>query len=90
MPPDSSVTRSAEPRRPGLAVFTLGVLMLLTTFGLAIAAYWSARGSGADASYLPIAAQFAFLIVLAYTGSLVASKGIELYSAGQPPDPPHA
>jgi len=83
--------RVSETRRPGLLVFALGIVLLVTTFALAIAAYWSARGAGSDLSYLPIAAQFAFLVVLAYTGSLIASKGIELYTAGQASDqPPHA
>ena len=98
MPPTESVTgadaralRRSDTRGPGLAVFSLGIVLLLTTFALAIGAYFSARGAGTDLNYLPIAAQFAFLVVLAYTGSLIASKGIELIAAGQSPDQsPHA
>ena len=76
----------SETRGLGTAVFLIGVLMLVATFLLTLGAYWSARGADADLTYLPLAAQFAFLIVLAYAASLVASKGIELYAAGRPRD----
>ena len=72
-------------RRAGLAVFVLGVLLLLVVFYLA---YLELVASGAVASpassqsaLLPVATRGLFLFLMGFVASAISNKGIGLYQA---------
>jgi len=74
----------AAGRRAGLAVFVLGVLLLLAVFYLA---YLELVSSGAtppassQSALLPVATKGLFLFLMGFVASAISNKGIGLYQA---------
>jgi hypothetical protein len=83
-----SVAPDRTGRISGIAVFGLGVLLLLVVFYLAYleliasgALAGSAGGRSAGELALYVAAKGLFLFVLGFVASAIANKGIALYQA---------
>jgi len=76
-------------RRLGALIFAVGMIMLVVVFVLAAVAFGEVpvalarpRGvSGIGHALAATGARAAFLLVMAYVSSLVASKGLDLYQA---------
>jgi len=86
----TAATGRAE-RRVGLAVFAVGMALLAAVFALAIKTFHQlprlASGgapAGIAAALAVAAVQAGLLLVMAYVSSLLASKGLELYSSVPP------
>jgi hypothetical protein len=80
--------RDRAGRATGIAVFAVGVLLLLFVFYLAyleLVASGALAGAGAGRSAgdtaLFLAAKVLFLVVLGFIASAIANKGIALYGA---------
>jgi len=92
MNPDPK-TPSPAARALAVAIFAAGVLMLLAVFALAALAFArvphalgaprASSGPGVGPLLAATASRAAFLLVMAYVSSLLASKGLELYQAAQ-------
>jgi hypothetical protein len=82
------LVRDRAGRISGIAVFTLGVLLLLVVFYLAYlelvasgALAGTAGGRSAGDTALFVAAKGLFLFLLGFVASAIANKGIALYQA---------
>jgi hypothetical protein len=77
----------------GALIFTIGMAMLVAVFALAAFAFAElpqtldgasqSSGQGLIQVLVGVAARVAFLVVMAYVSSLVASKGLELFYAAR-------
>ena len=77
----------------GGLIFAVGLLMLIAVFALAAVAFAQvpevlasggrSSGQGLVGGLAATGARAAFLLVMAYVSSLVASKGLELYQAAR-------
>lgn len=79
-------------RWSGGVIFLIGLAMLVGVFSLAVVAFLQVpealagaqrTGRGLGWALAGTAAQVGFLIVMAYAGSLISSKGLELYGAAR-------
>ncbi len=74
-------------------IFAIGIALLVGVFWLAVSAFLAvpetldaaskSSGQGLIAALAGVAARVGFLAVMAYVSSLVASKGLELFSAAR-------
>jgi uncharacterized membrane protein YraQ (UPF0718 family) len=75
----------------GALIFAVGVVMLVGVFVVAAAAFAEipialakgGSGSGLGHALAVTGARAAFLLVMAYVSSLLASKGLDLYQAAR-------
>ena len=75
----------------GALIFAVGVVMLVGVFvaaaaafaGIPIALAKGSSGSGLGHALATTGARAAFLLVMAYVSSLLASKGLDLYQAAR-------
>jgi len=79
-------------RRVGMLIFTIGIVLLAVVFSLAIITFRQLPQMMADDRVSPqgiirgltvAAVRGGFLLVMAYVSSLLASKGLDLYSASK-------
>ncbi len=84
--------RDAAGRTAGIAVFIVGVLLLLTVFYLAYGelvasgALWGGSAGRSDVeSALLVATKGLFLFLMVLVASAIANKGIGLYQAAAAP-----
>lgn len=72
-------------RRAGLAVFALGVLLLLMVFYLAylelVASGTLTSPASSQSTLLPLATKGLFLLLMGFVASAISNKGIGLYQA---------
>ncbi len=72
-------------RRAGLAVFILGVLLLLLVFYLAylelVASATVVAPTSSQSALLPVATRGLFLFLMGFVASAISNKGIGLYQA---------
>ena len=72
-------------RRAGLAVFVLGVLLLLVVFYLAylelVASSTLVAPTSNQSALLPVATRGLFLFLMGFVASAISNKGIGLYQA---------
>ncbi len=91
---DADRKRNNRPGRLlGALIFAVGVVMLVVVFVLAAGAFaevpaalGGAKGSsggGLGGALAATGARAAFLLVMAYVSSLLASKGLDLYQAAR-------
>jgi len=83
------VAESRAGRWVGALVFAVGLALLLVVFGLAAAAFAALpeaiaagpelQGQGVGPALALAGGRALFLFVMAYAGSLVASKGLEMH-----------
>ncbi|UCC67541.1 MAG: hypothetical protein JSV79_10490 [Armatimonadota bacterium] len=86
-------TTNRAGRRVGALIFAVGLIMLVVVFALAAAAFQqipaalgadeAGSGPGLGSALAAIGARAAFLLVMAYASSLLASKGLDLYQAAR-------
>jgi hypothetical protein len=82
-------TQHTTGRWLGGFILLLGLLMMIAVFALAVTAFvrvpeaLAGRGAAIGQSLAVAAIQIGLLFVMAYVASLLASKGLELFSAAR-------
>lgn len=88
--------RYAAGRTLGIIIFVLGIVLLVVVFALAAITFGqlaramadpSAAGPGIPTVLAAAAVRAVFLLVMAYVSSLLASKGLDLFSAAKSEGP---